>query len=193
MKKILLIALLLIPFIGFSQTASKPITGFLGIKFGSSKLAVIAAMKAKGAILDKKNSDADNLAFDHVKLGLREASDFLVRFVNDKAFEADYIFDPDVEAKVIPDYDNLVTDIAKVYGDGQVTKTYNSPYAEGDGSTLLGLSAGKIDFHTSWFDAANNSVVVSITTDMVVQLQYQDRVLTHEAIAHQDAKQKGDF
>jgi hypothetical protein len=194
MKKILLIALLLtVPFIGFSQTTTKPITGFLGIKFGSSKLAVIAAMKAKGAVLDKKHTSADGLAFNNVKLGLRTADAFLVRFVNNKAFEADYIFHPELEAKVIPEYDDLVADIVKVYGDGQVTKDYTSPYAEGDGNTLLGLSAGKIDFHTVWFDASENEVSVTITTDMSVQLQYQSDALTKEAVAHQDAKQKGDF
>lgn len=194
MKKPLLITLLLVfPFIGFSQTATKPITGFLGIKFGSSKLAVIEAMKAKGAVLDKKHTSADNLAFNNVKLGLRKADAFLVRFVNNKAFEADYIFDPGLEAKAIPEYDDLCADITKVYGEGQVTKDYTSPYAEGDGNTLLGLSSGKIDFHTDWFDANNNSVEASITTDMTVQLEYQDKVLTDEAIAHQDAKQKNDF
>ena len=193
MKKILFFALLLIvPFIGFSQT-TKPITGFLGIKFGSSKLAVIAAMKAKGAVLDKKHTDADNLAFNNVNLGVRKANAFLVRFINNKAFEADYIFDPGLEAKTIPEYDDLCADITKVYGNGEVTKDYTSPYAEGDGSTLLGLSAGKIDFHTIWSDANNNTIAVSINTDMTVQLQYQDKVLTDQAVAHQDANQKKDF
>jgi hypothetical protein len=194
MKKILLIALLLIPCIGFSQT-TKPITGFLGIKFGSSKVAVIAAMKAKGATWDKANTSGDDYAFSNVKLGLRTTAAFLVRFVNNKAYEADYIFAPDVEAKAIPDYNDLVADMTRVYGTGQVTKTYGYPYVEGDDNTLLGLSSGKIDFHTLWVDNANgdNTIEISIPTDMSVKLQYQDAALVKEAIANQNAKQKGDY
>jgi hypothetical protein len=67
MKKTLLIALLLIPFFGFSQTqTTKPIDGFLGIKFGSSKAVVLAAMKAKGAVLDKSDADPTVLTFHNV-------------------------------------------------------------------------------------------------------------------------------
>ncbi|MGZ3752282.1 MAG: hypothetical protein ACXVAU_13460, partial [Mucilaginibacter sp.] len=128
MKKNLFVALLfLIPFCGFSQT-TKPISGFLGVKFGSSKETVIAALKAKGAILDKANSHKDNLAFSNAKLGTRKATGLLVKFVNNKAFEADYFFDPEVEAHIINEYNELVADITRVYGEGNVTKKYMSPY-----------------------------------------------------------------
>ena len=194
MKKTLLIALLLIPFLGISQT-TKPIEGFLGIKFGSSKAVVIAAMKAKGATLFKARSDNDNLAFSNAKLGTREAAAFLVRFVNDKAFEADYIFAPQVEAKVIDDYKDLVADITRVYGAGKAINHYNDPYNDGEGlnDSLTGLAVGKIDLHTTWFDNNKNSVTVSIETNMVVKLQYQDDALTNRAIEKQNAKEKSDF
>jgi len=193
MKKILLITLLLIPFLGFSQT-TKPIDGFLGIKFGSSKAVVLAVMKAKGAVLNEKIGNANNLAFNRVKLGLKDAA-LLVRFVNNKAFEADYFFVPDVEAKIIETYDDLVTDVINKYGNGQATKQFNPPYAEdeSDGDTLLGLSAGKINFQTDWSDDKKNSIEIIITTDMNVKLIYQDGVLTNEAIALQNAKQQKDF
>jgi hypothetical protein len=192
MKKTLLIALLLIPFIGFSQT-TKPIDGFQGIKFGSSKITVLTAMKAKGYKFDKTNSTATMLAFSNVKLASHTADAFLVKFINDKAFESDYLFNPDVEAKVIADYDELAGRIAEIYGQGQVTKTYNNPYKEDDGETLLGLSAGKIDFHTVWFADNKNSISIAITTDMIVRVTYQDYLLTEQAIQAQKAKDKGDF
>jgi len=192
MKNLLFITLFLTPFIGISQT-TKPIEGFLGIKFGSSKAVVMAAMKAKGAIFDKENSDKDDLGFSNVKLGTRDALIFLVKFVNDKAFEADYIFDPEVEAKVIGQYNDLVDDIARIYGPGKKTKDYTSPYEEGDGYVLTGLGAGKVDFHTLWSDVNNNTIKASITIHMQVMLTYQDSVLTDEAISKQQDKEKSDF
>jgi hypothetical protein len=91
MKKTLLIALLLIPFLGMSQTAPT-IDGFLGIKFGSTKAAVTAALKARGAVLDKENSTATILAFENVKLGSRVANGFVTRFVDDHVYSATFSF-----------------------------------------------------------------------------------------------------
>jgi hypothetical protein len=194
MKKILFIALLIIPFYGISQT-TKPIDGFLGIKFGSSRAAVLAAMKAKGAKIDKENTDKDDLAFSNAKIGSRTIDAFRVRFVNDKAFEADYIFEPGAEGKLIALYNDMIADLTRVYGTGDAVKDYTSPYKEGEdpGDTLVGLSAGKIDFSTSWFDSKKNSVVISINTNMAVYLKYQDSKLTGEAVAKQNAKEKADF
>jgi len=79
MKKILLIALLLTPLLGFSQT-TKPIDGFLGIKFGSSKAVVLAAVRAKGGKYVKEYSNSQKLAFSNVNLGTRESTAFLVFF-----------------------------------------------------------------------------------------------------------------
>ena len=129
-KKTLLIALLLAPFLGISQ-AKKPIEGFLGLKFGSNKAVILAAMKAKGAVLDKTNSDADNLFFSNTKLGQRLADIFIVKFVNNKAFEAYYIFKPEAEGKILLEYNALVADMTRVYGDGKGTYKYTSPYKEG--------------------------------------------------------------
>lgn len=193
-KKTLLIALLLAPFLGISQ-AKKPIEGFLGLKFGSNKAVILAAMKAKGAVLDKTNSDADNLFFSNTKLGQRLADIFIVKFVNNKAFEADYIFKPEAEGKILLEYNALVADMTRVYGDGKGTYKYTSPYKEGeeDGDTFIGLQAGKIDYHTLWVDANSNSVEVRISTNMTVDLNYQDDKLTTEAIAKQNAKDKSDL
>ena len=193
-KKLFIAVLFLIPLCGFSQT-TKPIEGFLGIKFGSSKAAVLAAMRAKGAILDTKHARKDALAFSNVKLGVRRPVAFLVKFVNDKVYEADYVFVPDVEPHTISEYNDLVNDITKIYGEGNPTTKYTSPYTENndEGDKIVGLKLGNIDFHTLWFDAKKNTVLVSITTDMTVNLQYQDSVLTDEAIAKQDAQQKSDF
>jgi len=192
MKKTLLIALLLISFLGFSQT-TKPIDGFLGIKFGSSRTVVLAAVRAKGGEIDKSYNDADALVFDNVNLGHRTADVLIVKFIDNKSFDAEFDFKPEVEAKVISDYDDLVTDLTEVYGKGQDTKNYTLPYKEGDGETLLGLSAGKIDFNTLWLADNKNALEVSISTDMQVELTYQDSKLFDEAVARQKSKDKADY
>lgn len=177
MKKILLITLLLIPVLGFSQT-DKPIDGFSGIKFGSTKQAVIAAMKAKGATLVE--NDKDELVFKDVKLGKRDFDAALIDFVNNKVYQADFFVKPDVDGHTLEMYDDLVSAISGVYGTGNVTKDYTDPYKEGDGNTLLGMSAGKVDYHTSWNATNKNSVIVSIVsqdTELNISLTYIDQDL----------------
>ena len=192
MKKILFIALLVIPFIGFSQT-TKPIDGFLGIKFGSSKAIVMAAVKAKGGTYNKSASEHNKLAFDNVKLGHRPALGLIVFFVDDKACEADYIFETDVEAKVPGFYSDLVNDFNSVYGPGEGTRNFTDPYQDGDGNELLGLSAGKIDYHTLWFDSKKNSIKANINEQMQIILTYQDAILSDLYDAREKAKESKDL
>jgi len=192
MKKTLLIALLLIPFLGFSQTI-KPIDGFLGIKFGSSKVVVLAAIEAKGGTLNKDNSKPDMFYFENVKLGHREAAALLVRFVNDKCYQAQYFFTTDVEAKVIVYYNDLVKDFNDVYGQGNTIRNFTQPYQEGDGNELLGLSAGKIDFRTLWVDNNKNYIKVSINTSMQVVVNYIYESIAVEARAKEKAQEKSDY
>lgn len=194
MKKILLITLLLIPFIGFSQTL-KPIDGFLGIKFGSSKADVIETMKLKGATIDSDNPKNEIVTFNNVSLGHRQTVTFFVRFVNNKAFEADYFFDPGLEAKTIEYYNELISDLTDVYGKGQSFKNFKDPYKDGDGYETTAISSGNADYVTFWEDANNNknSISLKIQPNFHVKLIYQDAVLVQEAIAKQKAKEKGDF
>jgi len=192
MKKILLIALLLSPLLGFSQT-TKPIDGFLGIKFGSSKLVVMAAIKAKGGTLNKEYSKPNVLYFENVKLGHRESIAFAVNFVNNKAFEADYVFTTDVEAQAPGFYSDLVNDLNSIYGQGNSVKNFTSPYQAGDGNELLGLSAGKIDYHTLWVDNNKNYIKAYISTDMKIQLDYVYESLAAIYRAQQKANEKSDY
>ena len=191
MKKTLLIAFLLIPFLSFSQTL-KPISGFLGIKFGSTKIAVITAMKAKGAVL-LKNADPTMLIFDNVKLGNRDAKALVIGFVDNQAYAAQFVFATDVEAQVPDYYQDLVKDFTDVYGTGNSTRQFNDPYVEGDGNELLGLSAGKIDFNTVWTDSNQNSIQIKITTNMEVSAFYQDYVLAGKDANKQKQKNKSDY
>jgi hypothetical protein len=193
-KKTLFIALLLIPFFGVSQT-TKPIDGFLGIKFGSTRVAVITALNAKGGILDKKETTPDLVVYKNIKLGHREAGIFLVKFIDNKAFEADFIFDPGLDAKTIEYYLALVNDINENYGTGDMQKKFQEPYndQDDDGIKINAMKDGKAVYATYWQSASNNTIKASIETSLAVMLTYQDGDLTDQAINKQKAKEKSDY
>jgi hypothetical protein len=191
MKRTLLITLTLIPFFGMSQT-TKPIDGFLGIKFGSDAETVKAAIKAKGGIFMLKSSKPDLLEFMGVKLGHRTASMFAVKLIDNKAFEADFFFDPELEAKAIDEYDALGSDINEVYGKGEATKKFKSPYSDGDGFELTAIKSGSADYQTVW-QSGDNTISESIDNDLSTELTYQDGPLVHQAISRQKAKEKSDY
>jgi hypothetical protein len=195
MKKTLLFALLLFPFLGISQT-TKPIEGFLGIKFGTSRALVMQALSAKGGVLDKKESDATLVTYKNIKLGHRSAAEIIVKFVNDKAFEADFIFDPGLDSKTIEYFFELANDIDENYGKGYLKKTYQEPYndKDDDGIKIDALKDGKAVYKSYWESLpSKNTIVASISEELAVILTYQDGDLTHEAVNKQKAKEKSDY
>ena len=195
MKKILLIALLLIPFFGFSQT-TKPIDGFLGVKFGSTKAKVLALLKARGAKLDPR-SNAITLAFTHISLGHRAAEYVIVRFVNNKAFDAEFTFKPDDNNQVIDYYKSLESDLNDIYGKGEDDIKYTAPYTEGDGHDVDALLVGAAQYNTTWEDANNNTINLEIEKEdianLTISLTYLDDALSKLEDARLKAKDKGDM
>ena len=195
MKKFILISLFLLPFLGFSQT-HKAITGFLNIPFGSSKATVINAIKAKGGIFEAKESKENVLDFSDVPLGLRKSVLLIVKFVDDKAFEADFFFSPDLEAHIIDYYDSINKDLTLIYGEGNSFKNFKEPYTDGDGYEISAIKLGNADYSTYWPKDAKddaNSVGTNITNTMFIRLRYQDAKLVDIAIAKQNEKNKSEM
>jgi hypothetical protein len=194
MKKSILITLLLIPFLGFTQT-TKPIEGFLGIKFGSSKTDVVAAMKAKGGVLSSSSTDS-RLVFTNVKLGQRMPDWITVFLFNDKLYQGVFFFKPEHEAQTIDNYNSLVSDISGVYGPGNPYKSFKSPYKDGDGYEVTALSSGNATIFTNWGSEKGNllqAVIDTIKDDLYVKLIYVDIVVQTQAIDAQKAKEKSDY
>jgi hypothetical protein len=187
MKKTLLIALMLIPFLGICQ-AKKPIDGFLGIKFGSSRATVLAAMKAKGATVDKENTGADHLDFNNVKLGGRKAVDFLVSFLDNKAYSAIFMFKAEDDPHAVQYYNGLVNDINAIYGKGTSTLDFKPPYKAGDSDEELAIESGNAEIFTDW-QSGNFSMQAKITNKFQIVLFYQDDKLDAQA----SAKEKSDL
>jgi hypothetical protein len=192
MKKNLLILLLLIPFLGMSQT-KRPIEGFLGIKFGSSKADVIAAIEAKGGKLEHYDKTPENqVYFSNVKLGPRATIIFFVVFNNDKAYEAIFGFKPDSEPQAVEYYDALISDISDIYGKGKSTRTFKSPYEDGDGHAVSAIQGGYAQYFTNW-EADKKIIQININQELNIQLTYEDETLAAEAKAKQKAKEKSDY
>lgn len=192
MKKTLLVTLLLIPFLGISQT-TKPVDGFLGIKFGSRRAEVITALNAKGCIFNTKVSTESKIVFDNVSLGHRKSIGLTVEFVNDKAYQASFFFKDELETKTIDYYNDLVNDINGIYGAGVSSKKFKEPYADGDGYEVQAISHGNADYQTFWKASNNNLLFTIINAKLHIQLTYRDYTLNAEAESNQKAKEKADF
>lgn len=192
MKKTLLIALLLIPFLGISQT-TKPIDGFLGIKFGTGKADVIAAIKAKGGELTRQ--DDQELVFTNVSLGHRQAVQLSVHFVDGKAYKGFLIFKADEQPQSLDYYNELVKDITGVYGPGKRGDNLKSPYKYGDGNEVTAISMGYGVIFDDWKDGKRilQSKLYGFKEDAYSALLYLDEDLNAQAEAKQKAKEKSDF
>jgi hypothetical protein len=194
MNKYLLVALLLIPFTGISQS-KKSIDGFLGIKFGSSRASVIIALKAKGGILSLKESSADWVYFKNLKLGHRAAGAFIVKFIDNKAYEGDFLFDPGADAHTLEYYFSLVNDINESYGTGDLRKNFKDPYNDKDEDDIKisAIKNGNAEYVTYWQSENKNTIAASIDEGLAVLLTYQDETLTGEAVKRQKTKDKADY
>jgi hypothetical protein len=195
MKNLILIALLLITVCCKAQT-TKPIDGFLGIKFGSSPAQVIEALKAKGGIVNTGQTPF-SISFSNVSLGSRKTAAVFVHFVNEQAFGATFVFKPELEAKTIEYYNALVKDISEVYGQGKELKKFKQPYTEGDGYEITAIKTGNADYYTAWDEENGNEVLVVIavtsTNELRVRLIYNHGKLRKLYEDQQKAKNKSEF
>jgi len=194
MKKTLLITLLLIPFLGFSQT-TKPLEGFLGVKFGSSKADVIAALKARGGVISSSSTDKAVIC-TNIKLGTRLSEQLNIYFFNNQMFQGTFYFKPDHDDDVINDYKALVNDISEVYGKGKSTADFKPPYKNGDGDEILAIKSGDANFYTN-FRSDNNLLQIKILStkdyNVYVLASYYDNTLVAQAEGKEKEKAKSDY
>jgi hypothetical protein len=194
MKNLILIAFLFVTICCKAQT-TKPIEGFLGIKFGSSSAQVIDALKAKGATLNAGQTP-QSIGFSNVSLGTRKARTFFAHFVNDQAYEAVFVFAPDMEAKAIEYFNSLVNDINEVYGKSNASKKFKPPYEDGDGYEVTAIKTGNAEYRTEWKDG-ENYIVAAIkpnpSGELCVRLYYVNGKLGKVYEDQQKAKNKSEF
>jgi len=192
MKNLILITFLLISF-GVKAQTTKPIDGFLGIKFGSSAAEVTEALKAKGGVV--RTSSPISITFTGLTLGSKKVVALFVHFVNDKAYEATFAFYPDQEAQSIEYYNGLVNSVSDAYGPGKASKMFKQPYTDGDGYEITAIKSGNADYHTYWQDDDNYILSkIEVANDKInIKLYYDAGKLLKLNDDQQKEKNKSEF
>jgi hypothetical protein len=178
MKRIILIAFLIFPFLGISQS-KKPIDGFFGIKFGSDSATVKAIVLAKGGIIDKKTSKNNYLVFNNITFASWKNVTLYVKFIDNKAYSGIFGFIEDLEPKtIIENYKKLIREINKDYGPGKELRTFKDPFHDGDGRELEALATHNAEYQTIWEgNKHQNLIQAMIFVGETLMLTYVDSAL----------------
>lgn len=195
MKTLILITLIIFTTLT-GKAQSKSIDGFLGIKFGSTPGEVIKALKAKDAVEDveynNKYGRTGILRFKNVSLGSRICTDFMVSFANDKACQAEFIFDTGAESKCVDYYIGLRDDLIGVYGAEEIVP---NPMRYND-DAVTAIKNGKADFEAYWHDG-NNLIWAHITlgkySEILVSLVYRSSYLFNLYQNQQNERNKSEL
>jgi hypothetical protein len=174
----------------------KAIDSFLGIKFGSTIAEVKAALKLKGGVLDAESSKANILFYDNVSLAKRKVAFLYIRFVENKAYQCTFVFEPELKPQTIDFYNRLVSDIGSVYGTGKEIKKFKSPYEEGDGYEVQAIELGNAEYETFWGmadDQQPGAIYAEITAKLMVNLTYEDKKLSAIVATKNEEQKKAEF
>ena len=120
MKRAVWLVLFLL--IVFASSFSEPLTGFLGIPFGSGKAEVIKAMKAKTTI---KPAFADALiVYENIKFEGRDAEEIAFTFHGDSLYSAMVVIIPQQDIKLAVYY-QIKSDYIIKYGKPLLDEYYS--------------------------------------------------------------------
>lgn len=172
------------PFAVYSQETA--INGMMGIPFGIDKASVISKMKSKG--YTNKPTKEGYLTFENVKFGAFDAFSVNFYFTSDKLYQGLVLIIPELEAKTVEIYEEVVTELSKKYGPGNSFKNFKSPYEEGDGFDIQAIKLGKADFNTFWTKHAQGTINAYVSETLLVGIKYQDKELIKEVIKAQSTK-----
>ncbi|MEO6852110.1 MAG: hypothetical protein ABI203_05180 [Mucilaginibacter sp.] len=186
--KLLFFILFLIPLSGFSQS-KKSIDSFLDIPFGSDSATVKAALIARGAIKNDTISKKDYLAFTGLSMSTRKVLVLGVKFVDNKVYEADFMFFDFAEADALTYYDIFSSDVASVYGKGEMSNNFGN---ENNSIRIRKLKSGNSTCSTVWESKNKNTISLffwPINNSLFITLQYQSSTLGHL----NDSKRRSDL
>ncbi len=182
MKNLLIIAFLLMPFPGISQTTTKPIDSFLSLNFGSPKVTILNYVKENGGTYEAFVSKANLTICYNVMYGTHMSKLFGVKYFNNKAYLATFVFKADEDNSVLNYYSELIKEISAQYDNGVSVKKFKSPYKEGDGLEISAIQKGYADYQTVWTDQNKNSITLTINSDdLSISLQFLDNKISRLA------------
>lgn len=195
MKRILLSLIIAIPLYCYSQ---KPIEGFMGVKFGTSKQDLMAAIKARGGVLDVKTSSPNSLIYDNLYLAKRLARFTIFAIFDNKFYGSMCYFKSETESKTVDLFKNIMNDLNEIYGEGDFEKTFKPPFHDGDekyGDMLI--KSGDVVYKCLWRykkpDGQTNMIQLEIDEKMNVELSYHDLGIAAGAIKERTSENTKDY
>jgi hypothetical protein len=151
-------------FIVLALSFSDPLTGFLGIPFGSTKDQVISAMSAKTTI---KPIIGDNIiAYENIKFAGRDTKWISFSFYQDYFYASRVVIVPE-QNRALETYYAIKKDYyTKYLKPSWDIEEYSWPYRKGDGKEEIALFANKAKINAAWFLDEDNAIYI--------QLQYNN-------------------
>ncbi len=165
MKKFFTVIVLLI--LVFSVSA-EPLTGFWGIRFGSSVRETKTALASKGIIGASRRGDGngDTLLAENVSFAGR-ITDIALYFFNDM-FYMSCVYIPTSKYQLINEYLSVKNDLINKYGSPLFdVEHYRYPYKKGDGYEALAVQVGAAEIFTTWNFDMNNRVIATLRYDNI--------------------------
>jgi len=117
------------------------------------------------------------VSFKNITLGTRRAALLTVKFIDNKAFEADFLFNPPSKTQAIKYYNKLNSELTGIYGQSQPFRITNGAYQKGHISEWSAIKLGQVEYSSYWTDMLAedaNLLKTSITRSLSVELTYQD-------------------
>jgi len=185
MKKVLAFCLCLIPLLGLSQNF-KTLDSLTRIKFGGSRSAAVASIKASHGVWDVQHSLPQYYVFKNISFDNKSKSLFIVKFTNNKAYEIDYVIEPDLGVNVLYHYCDIIQKIRAAYGEPKSGQQFKSPCKGGDANEIKAIKLGSAYYGSCWY-AGKNSILLSVDTGLHIILAIQDNKLTNGAFERRDA------
>ena len=147
-------------FIVLALSFSDPLTGFLGIPFGSTKDQVISAMSAKTTI---KPFIGNNLiSYKNIKFSGRDTEKIFFEFYQDYFYFSLVIIVPE-RNRALETYYAIKEDYYTKYGTPSWDEEeYSSPFKKGDGYEETALFANKAEISAAWLFDEDNAIYIRL-------------------------------
>lgn len=171
-SKILVIALILINFIAFSQIDSnKTLSGFWGIDFGSSMVKAKSIMNSKSGCEISEASNSNQLVYTGGSFAGNNIYIVSLKFYNDKFYNGVVYVKPS-SGSILSVYNGIIENLTTKYSDpDKVIENYEYPYKKGDEDYETAIKVGKALIASRWyFD--NSSITISVSKNLSIMYNY---------------------
>lgn len=191
MKKLLLALAIL-----FSTVAnSQQLTSCMGIEFGDSKQTVMTKMNSKPEFtFYKANTEGTTLSYTNGKFAGRQCVGAVFFFYDNQVHTVTILIDPGQSIKVMDVYKEIVAELKDKYlVEPFQSHKYQNPYYEGDGYTVSAIRLGYAEIATYFTFPDENAILVEITSELSVKVQYQHTKLARLFFSDKNKQRTNDY